>query len=240
MPDDPHVLDSLPAYALGALEADEARRVAEHLAGCSTCQESLREFQAVADRLALMTPEVRPPADLKPRLMKRIRGESRAPAPSARWRLRLPALRPAGVVAGLVLMLALAVSTLLLWQRLNTQEVLSGPLGMRAIALENRPTAAAGASGFVVLSADGQDGALVVDGLPALDPQHEYQLWLVRGDESTSGAVFSVDESGYRGTRVEAPESLLSYDAVRVTVEPAGGSASPSGEEVLGGSLFNP
>jgi hypothetical protein len=55
-----------------------------------------------------------------------------------------------------------------------------------------------------------------------------------------SAAVFSVDESGYRGMRIEAPESLFTYLAVRVTIEPTGGSAQPAGEEVLRGSLFNP
>jgi anti-sigma-K factor RskA len=133
----------------------------------------------------------------------------------------------------------LALSNLLLWQRLDNLEVLSGPLGMRAIALQNTG-AAADASGFLVVSSDGQNGVLVVDDLPTLDPEHEYQLWLERGDESTSGAVFSVGEDGYRGVRIAAAESLLTYSGARITIEPAGGSAVPAGEEVMGGSLFNP
>jgi anti-sigma-K factor RskA len=40
--------------------------------------------------------------------------------------------------------------------------------------------------------------------------------------------------------RIEAPESLLTYAGVIVTVEPAGGSPEPTGEQVLTGSLFNP
>ena len=110
---------------------------------------------------------------------------------------------------------------------------------MRAIALQNTD-AAPNASGFVVIGADGDNGVLVVDELPALDAQNEYQLWLVRNGSSTSGAVFSVDESGYRGMRIEAPQTLLVYSSVRVTIEPTGGSAHPTGEQVLVGSLFNP
>jgi len=117
--------------------------------------------------------------------------------------------------------------------------VLAGPLGMRAIALQNTDAAPA-ASGFVIVSADGEDGVLVVDELPKLDAQREYQLWLVRNGSTTSGAVFSVDESGYRGMRIEAPQSLLTYSSVLVTIEPVGGSVEPYGEHILAGSLFNP
>src|SRR5688500_20220506 len=100
---------------------------------------------------------------------------------------------------------------------------------MRAIALQN-PDAALAASGFVIVRADGEDGVLVVDELPKLDAQREYQLWLVRNGSTTSGAVFSVDESGYRGMRIEAPQSLLTYSSVLVTIEPVGGSVEPYGE----------
>jgi anti-sigma-K factor RskA len=144
-----------------------------------------------------------------------------------------------GGLDALLLIVDLEIYNLIIWQRKNYQEVLRGPLGMRAIALQNT-TAAPGASGFVIISADGQNGVIVVDELPVLEPEREYQLWLVRDEQSTSGAVFSVDEDGYRGMRIEAPQSLLTYSAVHVTIEPAGGSAIPVGEQVLGGSLFNP
>jgi anti-sigma-K factor RskA len=238
MVDDPHVLDSIPAYALGSLDQEEARRVAEHVAVCATCRAELREYESVAGQLGLMAPEASPPPELKLRLMERIRAPGPARAPSRRWTFPR-SLVPVGGIAALLLIVILLISNFFLWQRLNRLEVLSGPLGMRAIALQNT-VAAPDASGFVVISADGQNGVLVVDELPALDPQREYQLWLVRDEQSTSGAVFSVDESGYRGLRIEAPETLLAYSAVRITIEPAGGSNVPIGEQVLGGSLFNP
>jgi anti-sigma-K factor RskA len=111
---------------------------------------------------------------------------------------------------------------------------------MRAIALDNT-VSAQNASGFVIISADGLNGVLVVDELPVLDPEREeYQLWLEEDGEITSGSVFSVGEDGYRGVRLEAPKSLLNYDSVFITVEPAGGSREPTGEEILEGALFNP
>jgi len=233
-----HVLESLPAYALGSLDAAEAQVIAQHLAGCQICRSELNAFQDVAGQLALTAPQAEPSHDLKPRLMERIQSLSPSRSRMERWRFAGPSL-PMGAIVGLILIATLAVSNLLLWQRLNQMEVLAGPLGMRAIALQNT-NASPTASGFVIISADGQNGVLVVDELPVLEPEREYQLWLVQDEQSTSGAVFSVDESGYRGMRIEAPQSLLMYSSVRVTIEPIGGSADPTGEQVLDGSLYNP
>jgi anti-sigma-K factor RskA len=238
MIEDQHVLDSLPAYALGSLDAAETQVIAQHLAGCHICRSELHAFQDVAGQLALTAPQAVPSRDLKPRLMERI--QSLELSQSKPERQRFAGLRLSfGVIAGLALIVTLAVSNLLLWNRLNRLEVLTGPLGMRAIALQNTD-AAPNASGFVVMGADGDNGVLVVDELPALDAQSEYQLWLVRNGDNTSAAVFSVDESGYRGMRIQAPQTLLAYSSVQVTIEPTGGSAHPTGEPVLLGSLFNP
>ena len=238
MSDETHILELIPAYALDCLDEAEMRQVAEHLAGCQLCRTELRAFQDVTGQLALLAPEALPPADLRSRLQQRIQSLHSTRTQSTRQPL-FGRLMPVGAIIGLVLIIVLLASNILLWQRLNNLEVLAGPLGMRAIALQNTD-AAPQASGFVIISADGQNGVLVVDELPFLEADREYQLWLVRGEENTSGAVFSVDESGYRGMRIEAPESLFAYSAVRVTVEPVGGSAEPVGEEVLNGSLFNP
>ena len=241
MMEEKHVLESLPAYALDSLDAAEAQAIAVHLAGCHICRSELRAFQDVAGQIALTAPQAVPSRELKPRLMERIQGLELSRSKSSRperWRFAGSRL-PVGAIASLVLIAALAVSNLLLWNRLNQMEVLTGPLGMRAIALQNTDSAPT-ASGFVVMGADGNNGVLVVDELPALDAQREYQLWLVRNGDNTSAAVFSVDESGYRGMRIEAPQTLLVYSSVRVTIEPTGGSAHPTGEQVLVGSLFNP
>ena len=234
--EEPHVFDSLPAYALRSLDASEAKMVAQHLAGCHICRSELQVFQEVAGQIALAAPQAELALDLQPRLIERIHSLNQQ-RPQKPWLARR--LIPIGAMASLLLIGALAISNLVLWQRLDQLDVLAGPLGMRAIALQNTDAAPA-ASGFVIVSADGEDGVLVVDELPKLDAQREYQLWLVRNGSTTSGAVFSVDESGYRGMRIEAPQSLLTYSSVLITIEPVGGSVEPNGEHVLAGSLFNP
>lgn len=238
MTDDLHVLDSLPAYALGSLDEAEARLVAKHLTSCHICRTELSAFQNIADQLAYAAPEAFPSQNLKRRFMEQIQEIKSTRSQNERFSIPRR-LIPAGGMIGVLLILVLAISNLLLWQRLNHLEVLAGPMGMRAITLQNTGVAP-NASGFVVISADGQDGVLVVDELPPLDAQHEYQLWLVRNGSHTSGAVFPVDESGYRGMRIEAPQTLLLYSSVLVTIEPTGGSAEPTGTQVLVGSLFNP
>jgi anti-sigma-K factor RskA len=119
-----------------------------------------------------------------------------------------------------------------LWQRLDRSQaetLLAIPLAGDAIV--------EGASGMLIISRDGQNGALVVDSLPTLDADQAYQLWLIKDDHRASGAIFTVDEAGYGGTRVEAPELLFEYSAAGVTIEPAGGSSGPTGERVLFGEF---
>lgn len=239
MSNDVHVFELIPEYTLGSLDENEAQQVAEHLAACVACRQELSSYQRVADELLLAVPMHDPSPDLKGRLTARIDrlAPKRDPEPSG-WRIPQRWF-PAGAFAGLLLILILAVSNLMLWQRLNQLEVITGPLGMRAIVLSNTP-AATEASAFVVMGADGNNGVLVVDHLQPLDANYEYQIWLVKNGASISGGTFTVDEEGYRGMRLSAPDSLLTYSDVFVTVEPVGGSAMPTGAQVLQGSLFNP
>lgn len=236
-----HVFELLPAYALGSLDQAEHLLVSAHVAGCPVCAAELATYQEVAHELALAAPDAAPSANLKRRLMARLPSppatQSRqAPQP---WWQALPSLvrrtAPAWGVASFLLILVLAGSNLLLWQRVTQLETIHSG-GMRAIPLLNTG-AAPGAAGFVIIGADGQNGAFVVDALPTLQPDRQYQLWLLQNEQRTSGAVFSVDEYGYGGGRIRAPQNLSEYSGCGVTIEPAGGSTAPTGERVLAGSL---
>ena len=80
--------------------------------------------------------------------------------------------------------------------------------------------------------------AVILDQLPQLEEERQYQLWLARDGERTSGAVLSVDELGYGGGRVRAPEALFNYAWAEVTIEAAGGSPQPTSDVILKGLLF--
>ena len=167
----PHVLDLLPAYALGSLDSDEAGIVEEHLSSCLICRNESDAFQAAVDQLSFAAPDAVPSSDLRERLMQRVqasRPQPRAQAPvQVPTRSWLERLLPAWSLASLLLVLVLAGSNLFLWQRFNQLEVSPSPGGMRAVPLIASDPASR-ATGYVLISADGDSGALVVDGLPPL------------------------------------------------------------------------
>ncbi|GAB4416844.1 MAG: anti-sigma factor [Anaerolineae bacterium] len=237
---DNHVLELLPAYALGSLDPAEHIAVSKHAQNCPVCAAELAAYQAVVAELALAVPDALPSADLKRQLLARAQKAPSIPAGQPRpnrWQ-RWPQLSQRAVlawgIASFLLILVLTASNFLLWQRLTRLEAVTRSGGMRAIPLTGL---APGAAGFVLIGADGQNGAFVVDDLPPLEPNYQYQLWLLQNGYRTSGAVFSVDEYGYGGGRIRAPKNLFEYSGCDVSVEPAGGSSEPTGEKVLAGTL---
>ncbi len=66
----------LPAYVLGALEADEMLAVDDYLAAHPALLVRLAELEATADQLALAAPEVEPPARAKAGLMARVQADA--------------------------------------------------------------------------------------------------------------------------------------------------------------------
>ena len=241
MIDDKHVIDQLPAYALGSLENEEAIQVSDHLSVCSECQSELETYQTVAAQLALAGVESNPPPSLKNNLFDQLQipqtTKSRDDGKERQW--LAPRVFTVWSLVSLFLILALAVGSIFMWQRINQLEQSARPGGMYSCALigtEILPQAA----GYLIVGADGRNGAVIVDKLPLLDADKEYQLWLIKDGEFTSGALLAVDEMGYGGRRVSAPDNLLTYTAVSMTVEPAGGSPNPTGEVVLVGTLTNP
>jgi anti-sigma-K factor RskA len=241
MTNETHVLALLPAYLLGSLESDEASRVKEHLLSCWICRVELDKFQNVVDELSFAAPVSTPSPDLKDRLLQRVHSARSQPYIPAQTRRRpwLERLLPIWGLASLFLIVALSAFNFLLWQRLDRLELRTSSGGMHAFPLR-ASAAVSQATGFILVSADGMNGALVVDRLPPLGKNRQYQLWLIRDGQRTSGAVFSTDEESYGGTRVEIGESLLEYSSVDVTIEPVGGSLQPTGEPVLGGLLSSP
>jgi anti-sigma-K factor RskA len=242
MSTDPHVIELLPAYALDCLDEEELVRVSEHLAVCAECRAELRSYQAVTDQLALAVPQAAPPTRLKRQLMDRIQPSHPTPFsqpwPSwwQRWTSFMQRTTPVWGLASLFLILVLAVGNLLLWQRVNQAETTTRAQAMREVTLAGTQ-AAPGATGLIIVSLDGRYGTLVVDHLPPLDPERQYQLWLIRDGQRTSGAVFSVSRDGYGSVWISSPQPLSSYSAFGVTIEPAGGSPGPTGDKVLGGTL---
>lgn len=234
-----HVIDRLPAYVLDALTDDEMEQVAEHLAGCQTCQVELARIQQVADELPLALAQTTPPPDVKVKLMRTIHTHQVNPSTISQptslgqrlaslLRTRLPAL-------GLALIVVMVLGNLLLLRQLNlANRQTSTPMRVYALAnTQNSP----GAVGTLIMDPNGKYGTLVVDNLASLDSNKQYQVWLIKGAAHTSGGVFSVNPDGYGSLEILAPQPLVQYDSIGITIEPAGGSPGPTGFKVLGGEL---
>lgn len=236
-----HPFDLLPAYVLGSLDDEEALQVSEHLSSCVTCRAELQAFEQVVNDLPLAIDLTEPPDELKGRIMAQASKEhdtGYSEGGQSLWDRISQSIRssaPAWGLIGLVLILILGLSNAVLWGRLNRIENVAQNV-LFSIPMQGTD-ATPQAVGMLVVSLDGEHGTLIVDGLPALDKVSQYQLWLIRDGQRTSGGVFSVDEEGYGSLWVSSPEPLLDFQAFGVTVEPAGGSPGPTGEKVMGGEL---
>jgi len=247
---DQHVIDSLPAYALGILEGEEERQVSEHLRQCSVCAGELEAYQLVASQLALGAPDVQPPAYLKQSILEQAEvsvRESRSAQPSRpqlasvrepslslRERLSTFFSRAAPVwgLVSLVLIIALAATSLFLYNQVRQQTQSMNQF--HVVAMVGTDAAPQG-RGVLITSPDGRYGTLVVDGLPRLETGKTYQLWLNRDGERVSGGLFIVGRTGYGALKVDPRIPLSEYNRFGVTIEPEGGSPGPTGAKVMRG-----
>ena len=231
-----HVVDLIPGYALGSLDEEEKQAVTRHLSGCDGCRAELLTYQAVTDQLGFAVPARTPPAALKARVMDKILAQNR-PAQPARERRGIGEmfrfLSIAWSLASLAIVLALVVSNLSMARQVRELQAVVHQTDFQTLALAGTD-ATPDASGVIIISPDGRYGTVVVEQLPTLDEAHQYQLWLLKDGERTSGGVFSVGRAGYGSMYVRSPEPLNSYTSFGITIEPAGGSPGPTGEKVLG------
>jgi len=230
MTDHQELRNSIPAYALGILEGEEAEALSAHIASCSSCQAELQAMLQTAEYLGHGAPEATPSAGLKDRVFSQIQPDVRAaPAEESTWWQRLFVAKQTFALVSVGLIVLLAVSNLLLWNQVRDLKNLSFET-IRLSATETMPAA----KGMIVVSADGQYGTLVASDLDALPESEQYQLWLIKDGQRTSGGVFSVSESGYAALKIYADEPLGSFESFGITIEPQGGSPGPTGPKILG------
>ena len=104
------------------------------------------------------------------------------------------ALRPLTPLACALVVLALLASNLLLWRQVTRQQPGARPQTLQVVNLANTEVAPE-ATGMIIISLDGEHGTLVVDRLPVLSEEQQYQLWLIRDGVRTSGGIFSVEDT---------------------------------------------
>jgi Anti-sigma-K factor rskA len=253
----------LAAYALGDAENGAAERA--HLAVCPRCQHDLRQYRLVAGLLPYSVPEAMPRPELRDQLiaavMQQVAESTPAPVPMPAQFVAptAPPLRPGrqrsfwAALAFAVLALALFGWNISLRRELDRQTalvalsrqnwqtmiVLLDDTALAKYTVAADPVPAPGqypAHGHFWASPQAQVACLVVQGLPDLRADQVYQVWLVRGDEQTSGGTFEA-HNGKAWAFVQSDEPIAAYSELFVTVEPTGGNTWPGGQRVVSGTL---
>jgi anti-sigma-K factor RskA len=233
-----HVIDLIPAYALGSLDYEDEILVSNHLSTCEQCSAELHSYQLVVDELPLSVKESQPPLNLKNKMLSQVSESERDQIDSqvdSWWARFVSGLRksPSLGLASLVLIFVLGMSSVYLW--LEVAELRNSvDTGFVTVSLEGTEITQA-ASGVVIINQKGDYGTLIVDGLPFQPESQQYQLWLIVNGQRTSGGVFSVNEGGYGSMRIYTKEPLITFSEFGITIEPAGGSEGPTGDKVLSG-----
>jgi anti-sigma-K factor RskA len=237
------------AHALGALEPEERAALEAHLAGPGPhegCREAVDRAAATAAELARALPEVKP----DPAVWAAIEARSGA-APARR-----PRVGPAGWVAVAAAAAALVVVGIdrrdlrrgreELEQARTELRALAGAADLQreALALLDRPGSRvvplepqpgqAGRAVAVVNAAEGR--AVVISSSLPPQPGKTYQLWVIRGSGAPRPAGFLTQAAGGAATG-EIDRSLLAGtppDALAVSLEPEGGSPSPTQVVLVG------
>lgn len=124
-------------------------------------------------------------------------------------------------------------------QSLETQARVLRILGApRTLSASLAPQKGFGGGGRVHVDADTGEGAVVVAGVEPLGPDKVYELWALRGDAppEPAGLLTDAGRSVYM-TQVAQLARPGEVTAFAVSIEPAGGSKSPTGPIVLVGTV---
>lgn len=250
-------------YALGTLTAAERARVEAYLASNPDAKGRLDEMIRTVSTLPYEVAPMEPSAALKEKVVGRVRADAGSrPAPA-----KASATRRAGffgfgtgnglayAVAALSLLLAAAIGGWALGARNEVAQlkaqvaVLQQELvSQRAVLVElSSPDAKAfaisgtehqpQAQGQLIANSKTGSSVLVVSGLKPLAEGTTYEFWLIKDSAAAPGGLFKVNEQGVAVLQVTASLTSNSYNAIGVSVEPAGGSQKPTGDIVMLGKL---
>jgi anti-sigma-K factor RskA len=228
------------AYALDALDAEEAAVFREHLAGCPACTQEVRELREAAARMGAVE-SVPPPPDLRAQVLAAAdRTPQVPPVPRAEEpSVVTPPARP-DHVGGQTRRspwgrLALAAAAALV--------VGGGAIGIgQALGDSDSEHLSAAAQVFqaqdartldeptmnggkLLVAVSPERGEMAVDTakLPALEGGKVYQLWTVGADD-TAVSVKVIGTPGETAAMDMPPKGTK----VALTIEPAGGSEQPT------------
>lgn len=213
-------------YALDALDADDRDSFEEHLEHCEGCRLEMSGFLLTAARLGQAAART-PPAEARARLLATI-GTTPQERPLVTELARRRGLRkalPRMLVAATFLLGAVGAGGYAVeHDQAHDSEVAKESITSVLAAPDSSTTAQAlkaGGNVRLVSSATRDVAVIAANDLPRLSKDRVYQVWMLEGDTARSQGTFATDGSMIM-------RDLKSADHVAVTVEPRGGSESPT------------
>ncbi len=284
MPSHEDYKELLIPHALDALERAEARSLEEHLETCAECRTELDSWRATTAKLAFAAEVAEPSALLRTRILDnavalgqpkantqtKVKREAAETVTNYADRessniIQMPQRRAwsssqiFGAIAASLLIAALAISSIVLWQRNKAMEAETARLSRQlkeqeqeiVKAKEDKSMLTAPGSNMAMLGGtemakdarariayDRQTGRamLIADGLPPAPAGKAYQLWfIVEGKPPMPGGVFNTDANGHAEMRDQMPSEGRHAGVFAVTLERAGGVPAPEGKAYLQG-----
>lgn len=229
------------AYALDALTDTERVAFEHHLTECAACSQEVRELRETAARLGAAT-ALSPPEGLRERVLAEVERTRQQPpgeltprrrsTRARRWSMRAGGLvAAAAVVAAVVLGVRVVQTQQQLQQEHSKMMAISSVLGADD-ATTTKGTGTEGGSGMAVASANRDKVVMMFSKLPSLPDGKTYQAWQI-GPKGAAHSAGLLHAAGDDSMQPMVTDRVSGAKKVGVSVEPAGGSTTPSKDIVM-------
>ena len=255
--------DLVPLAALGALDGEDALEFRRHLDTCASCQVELAALERVAAAIGTSVDPLPPPPGLRQRVLAAA-GTPLSPTAAIRPPRAFPWLATLATAAAVALALGLLVTREELQRErararalaaevdrtrrelADVQDALAEARSVRDLVVQpdSRLTLLAGlapapgARARIIWNASTRQAVLIAFGLRPSAPGQAYEVWVIgESKRPVPAGVFQPAADGTALVKLPPVEETARPRTFAVTVEPAAGSASPTGPMVLAGTV---
>ncbi|HKN84068.1 MAG TPA: anti-sigma factor [Pyrinomonadaceae bacterium] len=234
----------IPARAVSALDAEDARVLNEHLENCPECRRELDDWETTAAALAFAAEPLEPSPQVRERILSEIgsdRSTSQVIPFKSTSRNIWTSFGSLGAIAAVVLFAVLIVALIVLWRQNRAAQVdlaraneflqLVTTPGAKVTELKATDIDA-GATAKLVYDRNGR-AILIADRLPGVPQGKAYQLWFIVGNKPLPGKTFVPDDTGKGVMKDQVPATALDSAVFAITLEPDGGASAPTGSIYL-------
>jgi len=231
--------ENIPAYALGALDAEDVAPLEAHLQICASCRDELAAYRATSDSLLMALPPQQPSAALRRRLQRRLPNAQKAARPHLKWSFGRVA-----VGLAIVLLLTLNVFSILQVRALQSQQaqltdqIQNGQMALAMLSYPNTqsfPIKEESVTGSLLLDKEYNNAVLILRGLPSIPEDQTYQIWLIAPNEerTSAGLLRPQTDLPFISEPIYSTHDLANFVGIGMTIEPAGGSDHPTGLQIF-------